>query len=466
MRRGKRYFALLMISVLMAMMLSGNTKVQAEENKEESSSCFYYNALDWNVSSHFMQSNDNGRIWAMLFWLCNEDIDPNPQVSDINLEDYPGWSVAYCCDLDVGIESQAPLNSYKRVNLEDSTYFDEQTAKLIRGVFQHGYWYDWTEEELATAQASANAWLTAQNMEGQITELTYAQALSATQGAVWSLSNNTAIRYSETDAGIYDRYDLGKTTFDVSKVLPTEEQNENTESNINLFLQYLISQEGKEPEKILFTDNHFVENEEIVVSGSEKTQNVSVRFQLAGDIGENDDLKLYVKLGDRDVEGYPLTGDEAMEMDADGYYKVEFSDVTAEEAEKGISMKILGFQCVDSVYFYEALPVDGETQRTTTQNLVGKASGETAVSASAAFEVEWTETTPEEPEEPEKETEQPQESQEPESETQEPQEVQESTETVTTPETGDNTNAMPFLMMAGAAFLTIAVVVIRMRKSN
>ena len=90
---------------------------------------------------------------------------------------------AYCADL-----AQTFTNNwkYKRINLEDASYFDNEHAAKLRAVFskdtvdekeyRNYYWHDWSNEELAYAQS-------------KVSGLTRAQALSATQIAIWYCCN-------------------------------------------------------------------------------------------------------------------------------------------------------------------------------------------------------------------------------------------------------------------------------------
>lgn len=99
---------------------------------------------------------------------------------------------AYCADLAQKISNNW---KYKRVNLEDSSYFDGAHAAKLRGVFskdtvngteyRNYYWYDWSDAELTYARSASG-----------ISELTRAQALSATQIAVWYCCNGGEIKDS------------------------------------------------------------------------------------------------------------------------------------------------------------------------------------------------------------------------------------------------------------------------------
>lgn len=385
MRRFGKYCLLLMISVLAALGIQRTIHVQAEESVKEDG-IYYYNGLRWNTSPHYVEYS-GGETFTSIYWICGTDLGAKVTTTDVAPENYPESCVAYCCDYATHIENAAPNNGYRRMNLEDSTYFDAEAAKKIRSVLQNGYWKGWTSAELIAAEQNANAWLATTTETRRISNLTGAEALAATQGAIWSVSNGYTITYAKTDGNFAKDDRVDGHTFDTASAQVNESSTENTENNINLFIQYLLSQEPKVPEKIVFTDKYFTENQTGFISGSEDDQNVVLYFKLSGQIGAGDDLKLYAKLGDRDVEGYPLTGEGALETDENGYYKLEFSNVTVQEAEKGVALKILGTQEVDGVYFYQAIANGEKNERETTQNLVGKYKGSTDISASATFKI-------------------------------------------------------------------------------
>lgn len=362
MRRFSRFCALLMISVLTALGIPKMTNVQAGGTVADDG-IYYYNGLRWSASPHFVKYSDSsdGSTFTSMYWLCGTDLGAEVTIDDVELEDYPEACVTYCCDYVTHIQSEAPNNGYRRMNLEDSTYFDTEAAKKIRSVLQNGYWKDWTSTELAAAEGNANAWLATTTETRRISGLTGAEALAATQGAIWSISNEYTISYSGTDTNFSTYESVENHTFDESVAKLTESKTENTENNVNLFIQYLLSQEPKVPEKIVFTDKYFAENQKGFISGSGDDQSVVLYFKLSGQIGEGDDLKLYAKLGDRDVESYPLTGEDAIQTDENGYYKLEFSNVTEEEAQKGVALKLLGTQEVDGVYSIRQLPMVSRT---------------------------------------------------------------------------------------------------------
>ena len=368
---------------------------------------YYYNSYDWHVSPHFLtqsenndheqhQNNGYGDTWAILFRL--DDVYPSSQLGNAT-----ETVAAYCSDLSTNIQRYYPYNAYKRINLEDSTYYDDDSAAYIRGIFEHGYWHDWTAEDLANAQKDANEWLADQHPEitetdpatGEVTViqsspsikgLTNAQALSATQAAIWHFANESAeLSYCCT----VDQMINLETTLDHTKVPLNETADENTENNINLFIEYLTHQKKVQPDQdsILFSDNQFVSTSAVFTTAGETNYDVTVGFQLVGEVESDDDLKVTATLGHYTITKNLVNGTDALTADEDGNYFITFHDLPYEEineeSERQITLNLSGTQLADGVYFYEAKPAGGDSARETSQNLVGKYTGTTIVSATA-----------------------------------------------------------------------------------
>lgn len=287
-----------------------------------------------------------------------------------NLEDPGDHPSAYCCDFVYGISTTYPTNLYKRINLEDSTYFrDPGIAAAIRGIFDHGYWYDWTGEDLAAAEQDANDWYALEKPEdfhAPILGLTADEALTATQFAIWEYASFEDVSWSDEDYRLEFR--------------PAKNVSAQSVHNIALFTEYLLSRESQPPtaENIVFSDNFFLSTQAVFTSGGELSRSVEVLFRLKAEVSAEDDLTLSAALSGRE----PLVSKLETLALGNGWYHVTFENVTEEEAAAGIRLSLSGTQEVNDVYFYETKPEteDGDP-RQASQNLVGWASGATPVSA-------------------------------------------------------------------------------------
>jgi len=145
-----------------------------------------------------------------------------------SLESFP----TYCVDFMI---SAVGDHAYKRLNLEESTYFDSDLAPKIRGVVNQGYWVDWTEDAAgfvtdtvpADVIDDANDWLEEQGME-PLSNLTANQALTATQVAIWSLANSEDYKYYVTPNFAVDQF--GEVQTLVKEILALEGSLKNGEA--------------------------------------------------------------------------------------------------------------------------------------------------------------------------------------------------------------------------------------------
>lgn len=245
----------------------------------------------------------------------------------------------YCADFEYNINSST---NYRKLNLEDSTYFDESEAQYIRGILKYGYWVDWTEEDLAATG---------------IAGLTAAEAMAATQLAIWHYAN-----FSTPGMTVQFR------TAGSDTLAP----------NVVAFKDYLLTQTAEEAalNEVLFT-NQIVSTHAVFTELSDTTYNITVKFKLVS--SNLNGLTLTVAL-DNDIRTFDLS---TFEPDADGYYSVTFAEVaTVDKAE--IKMNVSGAQEAYAAYFYEA-----ESGRES-QNLVGWADDSTEVMANSNIEFALT----------------------------------------------------------------------------
>lgn len=423
---------ILALSVVMSMLCGTAFAEQGSANSTDPY-VYYYNECHIIESPHKLKavkldgSNDERtNPWMWFFRLDETDGDTSLKNSD----DSPnfGAAQAYCCDEETYLKTKV---AYKRVNLEDSTYYDDETAEKIRGIFKYGYWYSaegWNSEN---AQTLANTWLKEEgyteekltkegyNKDG-IVGLTEAEAFTATQAAIWSCANgrtsNETLYYNywKTDNEWLTKNVVVPIQYSTEADNTINKEGHNTESNINLFIKYLMGQKSEQATKILFSDNYFVTSEiafadeQDTTEGAETKYDITVNFKLSGDVDTNDCLTLTATLGSKN-DNYSLTSNKSdpsyknIEPDSEGYYSISFTNVTMEDAQKGVSLSLSGTQKVNDVYFYQPLPAkesatittdegvdrDSDSVRDTSQNLVGKATGETTVYAEKNIKIEF-----------------------------------------------------------------------------
>lgn len=280
----------------------------------------------------------------------------------------------YCCDL---VTSIAEVDTkYKRLNLEDAGYYSADAAAHIRGILKNGYWVG--RDNLAALESNAGA-----------SGLTAAEALSATQCAIWHYANTQSL------ASVYSGTMSIKNTSGIKDTVTVDVneggQNEltvlsDTNDNIQKVYAYLISQSAA-PSSVIWS---FEGNQVILTAKSGlDAYDVAVKFKMKGSTTDITSLSLTASLtnnaGTVETKSFQLLQDNTLTADAAGYYTITFENVkdSALNDTAKIQLKLSGTQAIqDDVYFYE--PVGG---RDTAQCFVGYGAGTTPVSCEASLDV-------------------------------------------------------------------------------
>jgi len=391
-----------LLMIMLIWLCGAGTAAHAQQSTAgEQTYTYYYNSFDWHMSAQYVKLNfenpTRSEYADIGMFILNTYLvdDIYAKTAKQVVAGDPGLAVAYCCDAQTGISYRQPNNQYRRINLEDADYYDEKAAAKVRAIVRSGYQHSWTDADLGAAEQKANAWLRAKGME-TISSLTHAQALTATQLAIWLNANCenlvSATYYGLQDYSVYDR-----TTYDPVKVpsgMPSNQQererlNAANAKNVELFKQYLLSLEGVPPKTVIFTEDHFVADSAMYAEDP-GLHDVTLRFTLDGTVSLQDSLTLTVRLGDIEKQ-YRLGKDATLTCDSLGYYAVSFDQVDAKALARGVEVTVSGTQMLaDDAYFYEPREVAGEDPRDVSQNLVGyqPAGTQTLVFAACTIEVD------------------------------------------------------------------------------
>jgi len=273
---------------------------------------------------------------------------------------------AYCCDIETSI---SPGIAYKRINLEDADYYSADAAQHIRFILANGFWAG--RDNLAALASAAG-----------VSGLTAAEALTATQAAIWSYANVQSI--SDAYWGTSSVSTSG--IMDTSTVNPSEGAANETEARVLAVYNYLRSGTLANTSTVAgFTGEQVV----LTILNDLNSYDVTVKFGLKGTFRDAGSLKLSASLengsGTIAAAEYDLLGAGALTADGDGLYTITFKAVDAavlDDAE--IVLKINGTQTVaNGIYFYEP-----EGGRKTAQCFVGYGEGETPIFAEASVDVE------------------------------------------------------------------------------
>ena len=261
----------------------------------------------------------------------------------------------YCIDSGVSV---ADVAEYRRLNLEDSTYFSAEDAAKLRAIFLNGFT---DASQTADIQAAANTWLASKGMD-QIADLTGAQALAATQYAIWCISNSEISdivyydTYSAKDSWLVSMYDtVGVNPQET--VITDDEGNNITEKNINLLTDYLLSIDGVAATTVLVSDATLAgATVSDPVDAGDGTYSVTVTANIDG-VKDGDALYLTAMSGAKEA---------TVAVNASGAQTVTLTGLTADEANGMIAVEINGTQAGDDVYLYDA-----KGPRGTSQTMIG-----------------------------------------------------------------------------------------------
>lgn len=245
-KKSKRIFTIL---IMLNMILSISCPCAYADDNEQATTTdadsvyeYYYNGYDVNVSPHFMKNGENGSgEWTMIFRLDKQNYFENGSYSYNEIDRVKDGFAAYCSDVETNLQKRT---AYKCINLEDSTYYSKDMAAKIRGIFKYGYWpgENWSASD---AENTANIWLKEKypgDNDKRINNLTNAEALSATQGAIWSCANNSgksAFRYAYTRSDEEFISSCETTTCNKKEVIYSEEKKTDADTGKNLSLIHI-----------------------------------------------------------------------------------------------------------------------------------------------------------------------------------------------------------------------------------
>lgn len=338
--------------------------------------------------------------------------------------------LAYCCDLDTYTVNNT---YYKRTNLENAGYFKADVARKIRNVVVHGY-DPANAESINKLRAAVNEWAEKNNKQERVDTLSKANAITATQLAIWSLSN-------------------------------PEMKPSSSSSTVTLVKEYLVSL----PEYTAAPDEIVAESIGITVDPDTDSENNTTavsgtfNFYSEPDNGitkvtpKGEDIVLSISAGSTTILSgnlQEMIEEGEVELDADTLdyrFEIALEDIGALTGDVDISIAVSGIQDLPrGAYFYKT------PDRSDSQNFVGIAAWDKSIALSSLTTVTIPEPkTPTEPETP-AEPEQPDTLTEPDTPG-EPEYPQ-------TPKTGDETNMLLWAMMAVTSLAIIGVTMVIKRK--
>ena len=316
----------------------------------------------YEFGGHFMGEGEGPQTFVMLDTVANDGTTWTPD--GIYEHGKSNYEVVYCCDVDTMIKDGT---YYKRVNLEDSTYFDDAAAEKIRAILTNSYPYVTVEDMKAALAESGFA---------DANKLTRNDIIAAVQSAIWVSANGLNVedmryqksyRVSDNLQWGYPMHDTSSESgLDVSgnRVFKTYPE---TGKRIDDLVDYLLALESAKaaPEQIVITKLDIINTS--MSDSRTGVYNLTIDVKL-NNSGSSDSDEIAIDIY---VDGASVAT-KSVERGTDTY---QFElQATAGQSIKAV---VSGTQVLEEgVYFYEP-----EGGRDISQSLVGVSAGETKIHA-------------------------------------------------------------------------------------
>ena len=190
----------------------------------------------------------------------------------------------YCVD---AVTNGVMGYDYRRVNLEDSGYFSDETAGRIRAIITASFPH---QRDMAALAAQVNAWIASEgNGLTPVANLNYAEAISATQSVIWTLTNE-----GKLNEDIYAGY--APNGFPDDQIVFPEsmdfEESGNTASNIQALALYLNDLEPMAPQTTVISENAFSDASVVFAQQADGTYTATVTVTVAAEVSGKTDLEI------------------------------------------------------------------------------------------------------------------------------------------------------------------------------
>ncbi len=336
-------------------------------------SLFRKPAHGYEFSGHFMGEGEGPQTFVIVDTVEHGNTTWKPDGKYVSGES--NYEVVYCCDVETMIKDGA---YYKRLNLEDSEYYNEEMAAKLRAIVTNSYPYVSMEE--MKADLKANGYQSADDLK-------IGEVIAAVQTAIWACANTNGepIRYAKSYC-VTDNYQWGQPLHDVSgaadldvsgkRVFKTYEE---VGKRIDSLVDYLLTKEDihADTKHAVVTGLEIVDFAPVMAKDGVYTVVVNVKLNHSG--REDDNLKI-----DLSVNGEVSTTTDVVSG------TTEYTLTVEAKAGETIKAVVSGEQYLNTgVYFYAPKPEDTNgdgiaTSREVSQNLVGIAGGKTPIYSEAS----------------------------------------------------------------------------------
>lgn len=256
-------------------------------------------------------------------------------------------TMVYCVD---AITDGVVGYEYRRINLEDASYFDDETAGRLRAIMMNSFPHITDMSEIETA---VNAWITDNNLSdtySKVESLNHYEVISATQSVIWTITNNGKLA-SNAYAG-YNGYGskyYTKTWYEEECLFGIDDYlsaSEYTENNINAVARYLEALAPMAAQSTIVTEASFSDAEIFLEKEQDGTYTATVTVNVTADVVGDTELTLTAVANDT------VAADAVAVKNGTNKYTLTFKGL---DSSCKIKLAIDGEQTATDVFLFEPL---------------------------------------------------------------------------------------------------------------
>ncbi len=345
----KRFFAILLALTLLLSALP----IAAEEGAYDPTDSY---VLNYYTDETGTVSNNNAWYYFSVYmpsYIYEGNSSTTSYIAFSLREDGTGDSSlfpVYCTDLGIGLETGA---SYRRLNLEDSTYAGN-AAEMLRSIYLHGF-PGTTPEAISIASGVKN--------------VTIGEAIAATQAAIWKAAHGEIADFTDlcyAIDGVWTETMTVKYTESIAEYTNSYATAENLDSireRINTVYNYLLALDPTPARDVVVSEAAFGDRKITSVAyNTDGTCNITVTATVSAVIDDADD-KLTLTAYLADGEYYAST-----EMkNGEQTYTLTIRNAPAACANATVTLAVDGTQRASDVFLFDA-----EGYRGASQSLIGE----------------------------------------------------------------------------------------------
>lgn len=181
---------------------------------------------------------------------------------------------------------------FRRVNLEDSGYFTDTTAQMLRAVVLNAF----PRKNLIALQVRANFWLRRVGLP-EIVDLQSGEAVLAAQAAIWKLANGENMDIQSLYGGI-STPEEGADAIDPD--MPLEQETKYTAQNVVSLYNFLYNLEPEEPRYSAASGTSLENPSYTAVKEPDDTYTVTVAVTVNTTVSKWDSLVLSAVCGEKE----------------------------------------------------------------------------------------------------------------------------------------------------------------------